>query len=78
MPTLTRLPHRLRAWWPAPVPINGAERWRVAIGVGLGLLVSGGLSQWAAVVWGQAAGAAWLVAPLGASAVLVFGLPASP
>ena len=81
----TRLQRWLQPWWPAPLAIDIGERWRVAIGAGLGLLVAGGLSHWAAGLVGSAAGlagpaaaASWLVAPLGASAVLVFGLPASP
>jgi CBS domain-containing membrane protein len=75
---------RLRgaAWWraqarglvPPRLPIDGRERLRVVAGVGLGLLISGLLCQGLA----GPGHAAWLVAPLGASAVLVFGVPASP
>ena len=72
-----RLPQRLLEWLaalrPAPQPVNARERFRVLIGAGLGLASAGALSH--AVM---APGLAWLVAPLGASAVLVFGLPASP
>ncbi|MFG6467232.1 HPP family protein [Roseateles sp. BYS87W] len=68
---------RLRVWgqalWPVPQPVNARERARVALGAVLGLLLAGGLSQ--AVM---PLGVPWLVAPLGASAVLVFGVPASP
>ena len=78
MPVPSRLPHWLQVCWPAPVPISGAERWRVALGAGLGILVAAGLSQWLATFLGLASTTVWLVAPLGASAVLVFGLPASP
>lgn len=58
---------------PPRLAIDGRERLRVVAGVGLGLLLTGLLCQ-------ALAGhhAAWLVAPLGASAVLVFGVPASP
>lgn len=71
------LPARLLAWLdalrPAPQAVNARERLRVALGAGLGLLLAGLLSR--GVV---APGLPWLIAPLGASAVLVFGLPASP
>ena len=67
----------LRKWInalrPAPQVVDARERLRVVLGAGLGLLVSGLLCRWLG-----AAGAVWLVAPLGASAVLVFGVPASP
>jgi CBS domain-containing membrane protein len=59
---------------PAPLNIDGRERWRVAIGVGIGLLISGSVCFFVPHV----ASLPWLVAPLGASAVLVFGVPASP
>ncbi|MEO8152451.1 MAG: HPP family protein [Rhizobacter sp.] len=55
--------------------VNARERWRVVAGAVLGLLITALLSRWL----GQAGAALpWLVAPLGASAVLVFGVPASP
>ncbi|MDN3919258.1 HPP family protein [Pelomonas sp. PFR6] len=55
--------------------VNARERWRVVLGAGLGLLLTGLLARWLA---GGPPQALWLVAPLGASAVLVFGVPASP
>ena len=45
----------------------------MVLGAGLGVLFAGVLSQYLS----QGAGP-WLVAPIGASAVLVFGLPSSP
>jgi CBS domain-containing membrane protein len=73
----------LRAYWPAPMVIDTRERVRVSLGAGLGLLLTGLLSLWlgrpAAIEGlGLAPLTPWLVAPLGASAVLVFGVPASP
>lgn len=62
-----------RDWLPARLRVGATERWRAALGAGLGLLLTGLLSRW---LGGGAE--AWLVAPLGASAVLVFALPASP
>ena len=63
----------LRALRPAPQVVDARERLRVVLGAGLGLLLAGLLCHWLG-----APGAVWLVAPLGATAVLVFGVPASP
>lgn len=56
---------------PSAQAIDGRERLRVAIGAALGILLSGWLSR-------QTGASPWLIAPLGASAVLVFAVPASP
>ncbi|MGZ3180804.1 MAG: HPP family protein [Telluria sp.] len=50
------------------------EAWRGALGAGLALLATGWLCRW------ELAGSSlpWLIAPMGASAVLLFCLPASP
>lgn len=70
---------RILAWlgalWPAPVLANAKERWRGALGAAVGVLVAGLLSQW---LGGAGELSPWLVAPIGASAVLVFAVPASP
>jgi len=68
-----RLMALLNALRPAPQAVNARERLRVVVGACLGLLLAGVLSQ---AVMGP--GLPWLVAPVGASAVLVFGVPASP
>ncbi|RZJ07535.1 MAG: hypothetical protein EOP39_16090, partial [Rubrivivax sp.] len=77
MSTAHSLPDRvlalLNALRPAPQAINARERLRVVLGACLGLLLAGLLSRSA-----MPAELPWLVAPLGASAVLVFGVPASP
>jgi len=65
----------LRALWPAPVRVDARERWRAFIGAAVGILVAGLLSRWLAGAGGLAP---WLVAPIGASAVLVFAVPGSP
>ena len=62
-----------RRFLPAPLAIQTNERWRIVVGSAIGILFTGLLSKWA----GPGA-SAWLVAPIGASAVLVFALPASP
>lgn len=59
---------------PAPVHVGQAERLRAWVGAAVGILLTGLLSRW---LGGGQAGP-WLVAPLGASAVLVFAVPASP
>jgi CBS domain-containing membrane protein len=66
----------LRALRPGPVTADWREQLRAAVGAAIGLFVTGWLSH----AWGSAYAAAspWLVAPLGASAVLVFAVPASP
>lgn len=74
-PGLQRLRRWLRAFWPAPVRVDARERLRSAAGAGLGILFAAAISRWAAGLGGWPA---WLVAPLGASAVLVFAVPASP
>ncbi|MBI3346338.1 MAG: HPP family protein [Burkholderiales bacterium] len=63
----------LNALRPAPLNVDGRERLRVVLGAGLGVLLAGLLSRALMGPLGP-----WLVAPLGASAVLVFGVPASP
>ena len=70
---------RVRAWlkalWPAPVLVDARQRLRAVAGAFVGILVAGVLGRWI----GDASGLGpWLVAPMGASAVLVFAAPASP
>jgi CBS domain-containing membrane protein len=60
---------------PTPVILNRGKRLRVAVGAGLGVLIAAWLSRW---LGGASSAQPWLVAPLGASAVLVFAQPASP
>ena len=71
---------RLGGWLyhfsPSPLGINGRERLRVTAGIGLGILLAALLSRW----WSQGSVGPqpWMVASLGASAVLVFATPSSP
>ena len=60
---------------PAVLRVDGRERLRATLGAGLGLFFTALLSHSLAPQAGQAA---WLIAPMGASAVLVFAVPASP
>lgn len=61
----------LRAFWPAPVPADARERWRVVVGATLGILLTGLLAR-------ETGASPWLIAPMGATAVLVFAVPTSP
>jgi len=66
----------LGQFWPARTHVGWRERFRVFIGAGLGILATALLARW----WANFASpdGLWLAAPLGASAVLVFAVPASP
>ncbi|MCZ8293649.1 MAG: HPP family protein [Hylemonella sp.] len=63
----------LRSFWPAPLSISRREIWLGCLGAGLGLLGTEWLSH-------QSLGELnpWFIAPMGASAVLLFAVPASP
>lgn len=69
-----------RAWWrafrPARTGINTRERLRLVTGALIGIFLSGLLSHLAGGT--GVSSLPWLVAPLGASAVLVFAVPGSP
>lgn len=77
----TRLPRLFsRSWWrafrPQPTGIDVRERIRLVLGALIGILLTGLLFRWLGDA--LAPGVPWLIAPLGASAVLVFAVPASP
>lgn len=61
---------------PTGTPISWRERMRVCIGAMLGIAISATLTAKWSMVIGSAS--PWLMAPLGASAVLLFGVPSSP
>lgn len=69
-----------RAWWarwlPARTNIDRRERWRVVCGALIGILLAGFLTR-VSGGW-LSPELPWLIAPLGASAVLVFAVHASP
>lgn len=69
------LPRWLVAVLPARATVSHTERLRSGLGALLGILLTGLLS---AVLIDSPVAAAWLIAPMGASAVLLFGVPASP
>ncbi|HEY6087904.1 MAG TPA: HPP family protein [Burkholderiaceae bacterium] len=65
-----------RGLWPAPLAIDRRERVRVVVGATLGMLITALACQ--AIGGPAGAGWPWLVAPMGATAVLVFAVRASP
>lgn len=74
-PRFPRLQAFLRAFRPLPLKVDGAERLRALLGAGLGILLTALLCRW----WSShGAPSPWLVAPIGASAVLIFAVPSSP
>jgi CBS domain-containing membrane protein len=65
----------LRRFVPAPLPTTYWERLRASLGAFLGIAATGAIcTLWA----GSASELPLLIAPMGASAVLLFGIPASP
>jgi len=60
---------------PAALTVDARERLRAALGAVLGILLAGFVVHWCADELGAST---WLVAPMGASAVLLFALPSSP
>ncbi len=69
------MPPFLHAFIPRATPVSTRERLRSALGALIGLLVTGLLCRAALP---QGAGLPILIAPMGASAVLLFAVPASP
>lgn len=63
----------MRRFWPTPLVVSHQEKLRMLVGAALGVLFVGVLSRYLGTGM-----APWLVAPIGASAVLVFGVPSSP
>ncbi len=58
-----------------PLQVDARERWRAFMGAAFGILITALVSS---VLVDTALPSTWLVAPMGASAVLVFAVPASP
>ncbi|RYF58912.1 MAG: hypothetical protein EOO29_49570, partial [Comamonadaceae bacterium] len=71
------LHNALRAWLPGRTATDARERLRAIGGAALGLLFTA-LACRAFAGELMPGDTGWLIAPLGASAVLVFALPASP
>jgi len=71
--TVARLTLWMARWAPPALTTSRTERLRAVLGAWLGIVCTALLSLWLAP-----ASTVWLVAPIGASAVLVFTAPASP
>ena len=65
----------LHGFVPGRVAVNGTERLRACCGALIGIFLTGIACR---LVLGTAVGLPLLIAPMGASAVLLFALPASP
>jgi CBS domain-containing membrane protein len=76
LPARVRILRWLRHFWPAPLDIDGRERLRFIVGAVLGVFLTAVLSRWWA--GGGHAHGPWMLGSLGASAILVFGMPSSP
>lgn len=70
----SRWKQRLSAWMPDAPGIGWRETFRAGAGAFFGIVVAGLFGQW---LPGDGV-LPWLIAPVGASAVLVFAVPASP
>jgi CBS domain-containing membrane protein len=68
-------PHWLQSLLPARASVSGRERLRGSAGALIGIALTGFVS---AFLHHSAVTALWLMAPMGASAVLLFGVPSSP
>jgi CBS domain-containing membrane protein len=64
----------LRGFQPLPMRVDARERARVVAGALFGIGLTAVLGHWFA----DPSQSVWIIAPMGASAVLVFGVPASP
>lgn len=65
----------LRAFGPGPVTVDGKERLRACVGALIGILLTGLATR---LMLGPTPGLPFLIAPMGASAILLFAVPASP
>jgi CBS domain-containing membrane protein len=65
----------LRSFVPALTPVSNQERLRAALGALVGIAVTGFFTTW---LLGGSADLPLLIAPMGASSVLLFAVPASP
>ncbi len=72
---MTTFWQQLQGFFPAPGSTDRFEKMRAAIGALFGLVIVGSASL---LILGATPGTVWLIAPMGASAVLLFAVPASP
>lgn len=65
----------LKAFSPVPITVNWRERLRACCGALLAIMLTGIITHHIPGYWAEVP---WLIAPMGASAVLLFAVPASP
>jgi CBS domain-containing membrane protein len=65
----------LHGFLPAPVTLRWTERLRAGLGALIGIALTGGVAH---LLIGDSSAIPYLIAPMGASAVLLFAVPASP
>ena len=65
----------MKGFFPEPVIVNFKERTRACIGAFFGIILTSIATYW---IIGSASALPLLMAPIGASAVLLFGVPSSP
>lgn len=70
------LPEHLRIFFPASGPVDRFERMRAAAGALFGLVITGYCTFF--ILGADSPSALWLLAPMGASSVLLFAVPSSP
>lgn len=72
---MTSLIVRIRRYFPEPVTVDGREKARSIFGAMIGIFITGASGL---LIIGSGTAQPWLVAPMGASAVLLFAAPTSP
>ena len=72
---MNKLKHWLSGFAPDRISVNHTERLRAGIGAFVGLLVTGLVTI---LIEGNTSAVPYLIAPMGASAVLLFAVPSSP
>lgn len=70
------LPEHLRIFFPSSGPVDRFERMRAAAGALFGLVITGYCTFF--ILGADSPSALWLLAPMGASSVLLFAVPSSP
>lgn len=72
---MNKLTNWMRGFSPEPIAVNYKERLRACIGAFIGILLTSLLTYF---IEGNASSIPYLIAPMGASAVLLFAVPSSP
>lgn len=65
----------VKSFIPQSISVNNAERLRASIGAFFGIILTCSITY---LIEGEASSIPFLIAPIGASAVLLFAVPSSP